>query len=168
MDRKDDEWITVGGMITAAKKIRARAGSLLMFATLDDLEGAVELMVFEKTLAAAEAALQLDEIVLVKGRVDHKEGGKLMRARAERRALRPLRRRDREGPRAGRQGGRAAQAAVPDARRRRLPASVLEDLKRIIEDFPGESELVARGQTSIGPRAGAPRRGLPRARATRR
>ena len=63
-------------MITAAKKIRARAGSLLMFATLDDLEGSVELMVFEKTLAAAEAALQLDEIVLVKGRVDHKEGGK--------------------------------------------------------------------------------------------
>ena len=34
-------------------------------------------MVFEKTLAAAEAALQLDEIVLVKGRVDHKEGGKV-------------------------------------------------------------------------------------------
>ena len=68
MDRKDDEFITVGGMITAAKKIRARSGSMLMFATLDDLEGAVELMVFEKTLAAAEAALQVDEIVLVKGR----------------------------------------------------------------------------------------------------
>ena len=63
-------------MITASKKIRSRAGTLLMFATLDDLEGSVELMVFEKTLEAAEAALQLDEIVLVKGRVDHKEGGK--------------------------------------------------------------------------------------------
>ena len=47
-----------------------------MFATVDDLEGAVELMVFEKTLATAEAALQLDWIVLVKGVVDHKEGGK--------------------------------------------------------------------------------------------
>ena len=33
-------------------------------------------MVFEKTLAAAEAALQVDQIVLVKGVVDHKEGGK--------------------------------------------------------------------------------------------
>ena len=77
MDRKDGEFIKLGGMITAAKKIRTRAGSMLMFATLDDLEGAVELMVFEKTLATAEAALQLDEIVLVKGRVDHKEGGKV-------------------------------------------------------------------------------------------
>ena len=26
MDRKDGEWITIGGMITAAKKIRARSG----------------------------------------------------------------------------------------------------------------------------------------------
>ena len=52
-------------------------GTMLMFATVDDLEGAVEVMVFEKTLAVAEAALQLDEIVLVKGRVDHKEGGKV-------------------------------------------------------------------------------------------
>ena len=76
MDRKDDEWIKIGGMITASKKIRSRAGSMLMFATVDDLEGSVELMVFEKTLAAAEAALQVDEIVLVKGVVDHKEGGK--------------------------------------------------------------------------------------------
>ena len=57
MDRKDGEFVKVGGMITAAKKIRTRSGSMLMFATLDDLEGAVELMVFEKTLATAEAAL---------------------------------------------------------------------------------------------------------------
>ena len=77
MDRKDGEFVKLGGMITAAKKIRTRAGSMLMFATLDDLEGAVELMVFEKTLATAEAALQLDEIVIVKGRVDHKEAGKV-------------------------------------------------------------------------------------------
>ena len=46
------------------------------------------------------------------------QGGRQdLRDRARGPALRPLRRRDREGPRAGRQGGRAAQAAVPDARR---------------------------------------------------
>ena len=76
INRRDEDWVTVGGMITASKKIRARSGSMLMFATVDDLEGSVELMVFEKTLAAAEAALQVDSIVLVKGRIDHKEGGK--------------------------------------------------------------------------------------------
>ena len=131
MERKDGEWVTVGGMITAAKKIRARAGATMMFATLDDLEGAVEMMVFEKTLAAAEAALQLDEIVLVKGRVDHKEGGKVCVIVQERRALRPVRRRDREGPRAGGQGRRAAQAAAPRGRRRAPAGPVIEELKRI-------------------------------------
>src|SRR5215216_1659501 len=68
IDRKDGDWIRVGGMVTAAKKIRTRNGAQLMFATVDDLEGAVEVMLFEKTLATAEAAMQLDEIVLVKGR----------------------------------------------------------------------------------------------------
>ena len=33
MDRRDGDWVKVGGMVTAAKKIRARAGKLLMFAT---------------------------------------------------------------------------------------------------------------------------------------
>ena len=49
----------------------------MMFATLDDLEGTVELVVFEKALEAAEGALAPDEIVLVRGRVDHKEAGKV-------------------------------------------------------------------------------------------
>ena len=34
----------------------------------------------------------------------------------------------------------------------RLPAAVIEDLKRILEDFPGESELVLEVHTSAGPR----------------
>ena len=48
----------------------------MMFATLDDLAGAVEMLVFGKALAEHEAALAVDEMVLVKGRVDHKEAGK--------------------------------------------------------------------------------------------
>ena len=38
-DRKDNEWVTVGGMITECKKIRTRKGDTMMFATLDDLDG---------------------------------------------------------------------------------------------------------------------------------
>ena len=34
----------------------------------------------------------------------------------------------------------------------RLPASVIDDLKRILEDFPGESEVVLEVRTSAGPR----------------
>ena len=110
-------------------------------------------MVFEKTLATAEAALQVDEIVLVKGRVDHKEGGKVMRARPERRALRPLRRRDREAPAStrSRPPSRPSRCAwCVDGER--LPVTVIEELKRIIEDFPGETRARARGHTASGPR----------------
>ena len=49
----------------------------MMFATLDDLEGQVEIVVFEKALAAAEGVVADDAIVLVRGRVDHKEAGKV-------------------------------------------------------------------------------------------
>ena len=139
-ERKDGEWIRIGGMITAAKKIRTRAGAQLMFATVDDLEGAVEVMVFEKTIEAAEAALQIDEIVLVKGRVDHKEGGKVCVIVQEVERYDPS---DAEIERARAQAVKAAEPPKPlclmlDGH---LPASVIEELKRIIEDFPGETPV---------------------------
>ena len=76
-DQRDGDWVKVGGMITESKKIRTRAGSQMMFATLDDLEGSVEIVVFEKALAAVEGLLAADEIVIVRGRVDHKDAAKV-------------------------------------------------------------------------------------------
>ncbi|HWX74120.1 MAG TPA: DNA polymerase III subunit alpha, partial [Solirubrobacteraceae bacterium] len=75
-ERRDKESVTVGGIIVEAKRIRTRNGDPMMFATLDDLSGAVEVLVFGNALAEHEAALAVDEVVLVKGRVDHKEAGK--------------------------------------------------------------------------------------------
>ncbi len=75
-ERRDKDWVTVGGIIIEAKRIRTRNGDHMMFATLDDLEGAVEILVFGKALAEHEAALAVDQVVLVRGRVDHKEAGK--------------------------------------------------------------------------------------------
>jgi len=152
MDRKDGEWITIGGMITAAKKIRSRAGAQLMFATVDDLEGSVEVMVFEKMLAAAEAALRLDEIVLVKGVVDHKEGGKTCLIAREAQRFDPS---DAEIERAREDAVKAAEPPKPlrlvvDADR--VAASVIADLKRIFEDFPGEVPVELEVHTSDGPR----------------
>ena len=64
-DRRDKDWVTVGGIITAAKKIRTRSGTDMMFATLDDLEGTVEILVFGGSLEKLEVDLAVDEIVLV-------------------------------------------------------------------------------------------------------
>ncbi len=72
-ERRDGDWVTVGGMITQCKRIRTKKGDPMMFATLDDLECAVEILVFGKALAECEDALQPDSIVVVRGRVDHKD-----------------------------------------------------------------------------------------------
>ena len=47
----------------------------MMFATLDDLEGQVEMLVFNSAYAANADKVDVDRIVLVRGRVDHKEAG---------------------------------------------------------------------------------------------
>jgi DNA polymerase-3 subunit alpha len=74
--RREKEWVRVGGIISQAKRIRTRAGDPMMFATLADLEGSVEMLLFGGVLAEHEAALAVDEIVIVRGRVDHKEAGR--------------------------------------------------------------------------------------------
>ena len=76
-ERRDGDWVTVGGMITQTKRIRTKKGDPMMFATLDDLEESVEMLVFGKPLAASEDALAVDSIVIVRGKVDHKDRDKI-------------------------------------------------------------------------------------------
>ena len=42
--QRDGDWVTVGGILTEAKRIRTKKGDPMMFATLDDLEASVELL----------------------------------------------------------------------------------------------------------------------------
>src|SRR5213593_87231 len=73
--RQDGEWLTVGGMIAECKRIRTKRGDPMMFATLDDLEGQVEILVFNSAYASNADKLDVDAVVVVRGRVDHKEQG---------------------------------------------------------------------------------------------
>ena len=63
-------------MVTQAKKIKTKKGDWMMFATLYDLETSVEIIVFGSVLESAEQALAVDTIVLVRGKVDHKDANK--------------------------------------------------------------------------------------------
>ena len=56
VDQRDADWVKVGGMITESKKIRTRAGTPMMFATLDDLDGSIEIVVFEKAISNIQEA----------------------------------------------------------------------------------------------------------------
>jgi DNA polymerase-3 subunit alpha len=74
-NKPDGAWVTVGGIVVACKKIRTKSGSQMMFATLDDVEGQVEMLVFKADQAESAEIIQPDSIVLVRGRLDHKDRG---------------------------------------------------------------------------------------------
>jgi DNA polymerase-3 subunit alpha len=155
-DRRDKDWVTVGGIIVEAKRIRTRNGDHMMFATLDDLEGAVEMLVFGKALAEHEAALAVDEVVLVKGRVDHKEAGKTCLVVQTVESFSPS---EEEIERARTQAETAAKTATMLAQPVRLRVhasaltdSALDDLKQAIEEFPGPAEVLLDVDTSDGTR----------------
>ena len=76
LDRKPDgAWVTVGGIVVECKKIRTKSGSQMMFATLDDVEGQVEMLVFKADEAESAQVIAPDAIVIVRGRIDHKDRG---------------------------------------------------------------------------------------------
>lgn len=73
-NKRDGDWLSVGGMIVESKKIRTKNGSNMMFARIDDLTAQVEIIVFAKALDAVADHLHNDAIVTVRGRIDHKDG----------------------------------------------------------------------------------------------
>ena len=73
--KPDGAWVTVGGLIVQAKRIRTKSGEPMMFATLDDLEGQIEMLIFNSAYAANESHVAVDKRVIVRGRLDHKERG---------------------------------------------------------------------------------------------
>jgi DNA polymerase-3 subunit alpha len=155
-ERRDKDWVTVGGIVTEARKIRTRSGEPMMFATLDDLEGSVEMLVFGKALAEHEAALAVDQVVLVRGRVDHKEAGKTCLIVQSVELFAPseeeIERADREA-----RATRAAELAASEPvhlqiHAARLPASAIDDVKDIIENHRGAAEVVLEMVTSAGTR----------------
>ena len=151
IEQRDGEWVKVGGMITESKKIKTRSGSTMMFATLDDLDGSVEIVVFEKALAAAEQVIANDAIVLVRGRVDHKEAGKVCIIVSDVDKFEPS---DAEIEKA--KATIAKQAAAKPAlflRRvdaSQLSASVVDDLRELFERYPGDTEFVLEMHTRTG------------------
>jgi DNA polymerase-3 subunit alpha len=148
--KRDGDWVTVGGMITQAKRLRTKKGDPMMFATLDDLGSSVELVVFGKALTGNEEVLVTDSIVLIRGRVDHKD-------RAQTSII--VQQVDRFEPTAKEVVDAQELAAKPVAPPAPLKlgldatlvrASALVDLKELLAGFPGECEVMVDLHTSGG------------------
>ncbi|HSO98675.1 MAG TPA: OB-fold nucleic acid binding domain-containing protein, partial [Solirubrobacteraceae bacterium] len=140
--RRDGDWVTIGGMISQAKKIRTKKGDPMMFATLDDLNATVEVIVFGNALAGNEAVLENDSIVLVRGRVDHKDKEKTCVI------VQQVERFDPTPEEVERADEAAAKVVLPASALRlcldpaALPATILSDLREVLANFPGECDVV--------------------------
>jgi DNA polymerase III subunit alpha len=155
-DKRDKDWVTVGGIITEAKRLRTRNGDHMMFATLDDLAGSVEMLVFGKAMAEFESSLAVDSVVLVKGRVDHKEAGKTCLVVQ---SVEPFAPNEEEIAKANASGARRAAetSAIAEPVQIRvdlrvLGLDVIDELKQAIEEFPGPAEVLLLLQTESGTR----------------
>lgn len=124
--RRDGEVVTVGGIVGALRQLTTKKGDPMVFMRLDDLSGSVETVVFNSVYGAARDLLELDRVLVVKGRIDHKEGEtKLIAIEV------------------------SAFEAAPERSQVRLrvdarvaPAGVVRDLADIVESFPGDARVL--------------------------
>ncbi|MBA2506133.1 MAG: hypothetical protein H0V29_09330 [Thermoleophilaceae bacterium] len=143
-DKKDGSWVTVGGMISECKRIRTKKGEPMMFATLDDLEGQCEILIFNSAYAGNAEKVDTDAVVIIRGRVDHKERGETKIVVQEVTPFEPTEE----------EISAAAEIVFEPAKRLTLSldpgasATLLDDLMDVVKGSPGDHELML----MIGPR----------------
>jgi DNA-directed DNA polymerase III PolC len=117
---------TVGGVITALQRKWTKKGDLMAVFTLEDLQGTVEVMVFPKTMAQIGHLLADDAVVIVTGRVDKRDDTPKFIPR-EVELFEPLA-----------EGTPPLRLHLPPSR---LDDAMVDRLKELFADFPGEAEV---------------------------
>ncbi len=72
-EEDDQAKVTLGGIILSSRRVITRAGSTMLVATLEDLQGSVEVVVFPKVFEQTANAWTDDAVVLVAGRIDRRD-----------------------------------------------------------------------------------------------
>jgi len=124
--RRDGEVVTVGGIVSAIKQLTTKKGEPMVFLRLDDVTGGAEVVVFNSVYAAARELLTTDRILVVKGRVDHKQEGETKLIAMEVSAFEAV-------------AARKDVTLKIDARAAR--AGVVRELAALVRDFPGDSRV---------------------------
>ncbi|MGA8747099.1 MAG: DNA polymerase III subunit alpha, partial [Solirubrobacterales bacterium] len=145
--RADGSWVTVGGIVVDCKKIRTKSGTQMMFATLDDIEGQVEMLIFKADQADSATVIVPDAILLVRGRLDHKDRGetKLVVQEAER--FEPG---AEEIGRASRAASTALEPLKLTIDAARLVPGLVDELKTVLEHHKGEADVHLAIRTAEG------------------
>jgi DNA polymerase-3 subunit alpha len=148
---RDGDRVTIGGIISQVKKLRTKKGDPMVFATLEDLHGSVELVIFADTLEEAGGAIERDAVVLIKGKVDHKDASRTCVVVSSVDRFAPT---EQEMLKAEEE---VARVVVPDSLQIRLDAAavqadLIDDLRELLNNFPGEAEVVVELSSSTGAR----------------
>lgn len=69
-----DEWVTIGGIAENLKKKITKKGSIMLFATMNDQSGSMELLVFPKAYEQTHALWKEGVILCVLGKTPREEG----------------------------------------------------------------------------------------------
>ena len=73
VEEEDQAKVTLGGIILSSRRVITRAGSTMLVASLEDLQGSVEVVVFPKVFEQTAQAWTDDAVVLVAGRIDRRD-----------------------------------------------------------------------------------------------
>jgi DNA polymerase-3 subunit alpha len=133
---RDGEIVVVGGIVSAVKQLTTKKGDPMVFIRLDDLTGSTEAVVFNSVYAASRELCEPDRVLVMKARVDHKEGeSKLIALEVSE---------------------FEAYVAPTEVRlkvdARKAPAGALRELGHVVRDYPGEAKVVLALETSEGPK----------------
>jgi DNA polymerase-3 subunit alpha len=134
--RRDGDVVTVGGIVAGLRQITTKKGDPMVFLQLEDTTGSAECVVFNSTYANARELCVPDRILIIKGRVDHKEGETKLIALDV-----------------------AAFDAIPERKDVRLRidarqarAGIIRELAQLVKEFRGAAPVLIEMQTSQGPR----------------
>jgi DNA polymerase III subunit alpha len=125
--RRDGEVVTVAGLVGAIKQLTTKKGEPMVFMRLDDLTGSAEVVVFNSVYGAARDLLETDAVLVVKGRVDHKQEGETKLIAIEVNAFEAT-------------PERSEVVLRVDATRAR--AGLIRELAGLVREFPGETPVV--------------------------
>ena len=134
--RRDGEIVTVAGMVGAIRALTTRKGDPMAFVRIDDLSGSAETVLFTSVYSDARQLVESDAILLVKGRVDHKEGEvKLIGLEVSELELKET--------------AEVVRLRVDAALAR---ADLIQELAHVVGDYPGEIPVVLDLATARGAR----------------
>ena len=133
--RRDGEIVVVGGIVSSLKQLTTKKGEPMVFAGLEDVTGSCEVVAFNSVYQQARDLLLLDRVLIVRGRIDHKQQGETKLVALEVTAF----------------------EATPERKEVRLkvdariaPAGMIRELASLVKDFPGEAPVYVDLVTSMG------------------